>query len=149
MPRLAPPLLALFLTAALAACDPSTPDPPARVTIVDLEDGQGRPVEPDDTVRVAYEGRLQSTNELFDTSDRHGGFVDLVLGAGQVIDGLERGLPGMRVGGVRVLIVPPELAYGRRGAGCTADTACVVPPNATLNFRIVLLGINPDDPQLR
>ncbi|MDX1546180.1 MAG: FKBP-type peptidyl-prolyl cis-trans isomerase [Rhodothermales bacterium] len=149
MPRLAVTLIPLLLAGLFfAACDGGGDEPDARVSIVDLELGQGPEAAENDTLRVAYEGRLQGTSEIFDSSDRHGGFIDFVLGVGQVIDGWERGLPGMRVGGTRVLTIPPELAYGRRGAGCSTDTTCIVPPNSTLIFQVRLLALNPADPQV-
>jgi FKBP-type peptidyl-prolyl cis-trans isomerase len=91
-----------------------------------------------DTVEVHYTGWLYENGtrgEKFDSSlDRDEPFK-FKIGAGQVIKGWDEGVQGMRIGGKRELIIPPELGYGSRGAGRA------IPPNATLNFEVTLLKI--------
>ena len=89
-------------------------------------------------------GRMASSNwttgprgSKFDSSlDRKEPFTFL-LGAGRVIRGWDEGVAGMRVGGKRVLMIPPEYGYGRRGAGG------VIPPNGSLVFEVELIGVRP------
>lgn len=103
--------------------------------------GQGREAEPGFNVTVHYTGWLYDPSksdgkgEKFDSSlDRHQPFV-FFLGGGQVIRGWDEGFAGMKVGGKRTLIIPPDYGYGSRGAGG------VIPPNATLIFDVELLDI--------
>jgi FKBP-type peptidyl-prolyl cis-trans isomerase FkpA len=101
--------------------------------------GRGTEASAGHQVQVHYTGWLQnpdgSAGRKFDSSlDRGDPFV-FSLGGGQVIRGWDEGVAGMRVGGKRELIVPPDLGYGARGAGN------VIPPNATLIFDVELLGV--------
>jgi FKBP-type peptidyl-prolyl cis-trans isomerase len=90
-------------------------------------------------VTVNYEGRL-GDGRVFDSSRRSGRPFEFVVGANRVIEGWEEGIRGMREGGTRRLVVPPDLAYGQRGF------AGVVPPDATLTFEIELLEVRlPED----
>ena len=87
-------------------------------------------------VTVHYTGWLWKNGAKgakFDSSKDGGDPFDFTLGAGEVIAGWDEGVQGMRVGGKRVLVIPPQLGYGARGAG--GD----IPPNATLMFEVELL----------
>lgn len=106
---------------------------PSGLQITDLEIGDGPEATAGQTVVVNYRGTLESGQE-FDSSYNRGPF-SFPLGAGRVIKGWDEGVAGMKIGGKRKLVVPPELAYGRRGAGG------VIPPNATLTFEVELLDI--------
>jgi peptidylprolyl isomerase len=98
----------------------------------DFEVGTGEKAEPGTIVNVHYTGWL-TNGQLFDSSLLRGEAFTFVLGAGQVIAGWDEGVSTMRVGGKRQLVLPPNLAYGSRGAGG------VIPPNATLIFEVELL----------
>lgn len=89
-------------------------------------------------VSVHYTGWLWEAGQRgakFDSSKDRGEPFSFSLGAGQVIRGWDEGVQGMQVGGTRLLIIPPQLGYGARGAGG------VIPPNATLLFEVELLGV--------
>jgi FKBP-type peptidyl-prolyl cis-trans isomerase FkpA len=105
----------------------------------DVTVGSGDEAKAGSNVTVHYTGWLQnsdgSAGRKFDSSkDRNDPFV-FPLGAGHVIKGWDEGVEGMKVGGVRKLIIPSALGYGARGAGG------VIPPNATLIFEVELLGV--------
>ena len=100
--------------------------------------GTGAAAKPGDQVSVHYTGWLFYGGERgkkFDSSKDRGDPFKFSLGAGQVIKGWDEGVQGMKVGGTRVLTIPPNLGYGSRGAGG------VIPPNATLIFEVELLAI--------
>lgn len=100
----------------------------------DVTPGTGATAEAGDMVAVHYTGWLPDGTE-FDSS-RGGPPFEFGLGQGEVIPGWDEGVQGMQVGGVRRLVIPPDLAYGARGAGG------VIPPNATLVFEVELLGVS-------
>ena len=92
-------------------------EPPAELQITDIWEGDGGEAAPGDTVKVHYVGVSYSTGEEFDASWNRGDPLQFQLGAGRVIAGWDQGVQGMKVGGRRQLIIPPDLAYGDRGAG--------------------------------
>jgi peptidylprolyl isomerase len=103
-------------------------EPPTDLEITDIWEGNGAVAKAGDTVRVHYVGVAYSTGEEFDASWNRGDPLEFRLGLGQVIAGWDQGVQGMRVGGRRQLVIPPDLAYGDRGAGRT------IAPGETLIF---------------
>lgn len=114
---------------------PSGPAP-KKLVVKDLIKGTGPVAKKGDTLHVNYVGKLYSNGKVFDASwkDTPGKTFSFQLGAGQVIPGWDQGVVGMRVGGRRELIIPPNLAYGSKGQGS-------IPGNATLVFVIDLVAI--------
>lgn len=106
----------------------------SQLIIDDVRIGTGEKVAEGDEVSVHYVGRLENGQE-FDSSYNRDTPFSFTVGAGEVIAGWEEGIRGMQVGGQRVLVVPPHMAYGERGSG-------PIPPNATLLFMVELLTIN-------
>ncbi len=102
---------------------------------VDIKVGDGNFPKFGDTVVVHYTGWLEDGTK-FDSSVDRGEPFEFLIGTGSVIAGWDEGVSTMRVGGVRKLIIPPELGYGASGSGD------VIPPNATLIFEVELLEIH-------
>jgi FKBP-type peptidyl-prolyl cis-trans isomerase len=106
----------------------------SELIIEDLTVGNGATASAGQYVSVHYTGWLTNGQKFDSSVDRNDPF-EFRLGAGQVISGWDQGVAGMQVGGKRKLTIPPNLAYGSRGAGG------VIPPNATLVFEVELLAI--------
>ena len=103
-------------------------EPPTDLQITEVWEGNGAEAKVGDMVQVHYVGVAFSTGEQFDASWDRGDPLQFQLGVGQVIAGWDRGVQGMKVGGRRQLIIPPDLAYGDRGAGRS------IAPGETLIF---------------
>jgi len=111
---------------------PAGETPPAELVIEDIEVGTGDEAKPGHTVEVHYAGNAWSTRQQFDASWDRGQPISFPIGVGQVIPGWDQGVPGMRVGGRRELVIPPALGYGAAGSPPT------IAPNETLVFVIDL-----------
>ena len=111
----------------------------SRAEYLEVEDvtvGVGQAAQSGDAISVHYTGWLAS-GKKFDSSRDRGTPFSFRLGSGQVIQGWDRGLIGMQVGGVRRLTIPPEQGYGNREVG-----GGLIPPNSTLIFEVELLNID-------
>jgi FKBP-type peptidyl-prolyl cis-trans isomerase len=145
-------MAALLAGAMLPACggassnvDTSKPMPDSGITSLQVADptpGSGPEARPGMTVSVHYTGWLYDAaapdkkGRKFDSSRDHNQPFEFPLGAGHVVEGWDRGVAGMKVGGSRVLTIPPSMAYGAGGA---PDAG--IPPNATLIFEVELLNV--------
>lgn len=111
-----------------------SPTPAKGLQITDTVKGTGAEAKVGSTITVKYTGKL-ADGTVFDSTDKQGGNpATFTLAQGQLIDGWVQGIPGMKVGGKRTLVIPPDLAYGAQGNGS-------VPPNATLTFDIELIDV--------
>jgi peptidylprolyl isomerase len=110
-------------------------DPPAELVVRDIVAGKGPEAQAGDTLTMQYVGLSWSTGRQFDASWDRGEPFPFQLGAGMVIQGWDQGMVGMRKGGRRLLVIPPELGYGAQGAGDA------IGPNETLVFAVDLLEI--------
>lgn len=117
---------------------PEIPKPsgkePTKLVKTDIVKGKGATAKAGDNVVVHYVGVLFSDGEQFDASWDSGRPFPFVLGQGDVIPGWDQGVEGMKVGGRRLLTIPPDLAYGEAGQGS-------IGPNATLVFAVDLLNV--------
>jgi len=111
--------------------EPYDGDEPTELVVIDIEEGTGAEAQPGATVDVHYLGVDFASGEEFDSSWSRGQSVDFPLA--QLIPGWQQGIPGMKVGGRRQLVVPPALAYGPAGGGHRLS-------GRTLIFVIDLLG---------
>jgi peptidylprolyl isomerase len=111
-------------------------DPPVDLVIEDVTVGDGKEATKGANVEVHYVGVAWSTQREFDASWNRGDTFEFRLGAGQVISGWDQGVAGMKVGGRRVLTIPPQMGYGNQGAGG------VIKGGETLIFVVDLLNVN-------
>lgn len=132
----------LFSACSQAELPAAKPSNVTELMQIDVKAGTGAAASAGQTVLVHYTGWLydeaapEHKGSKFDSSrDRNRPF-EFPLGGGRVIRGWDVGVQGMKVGGQRTLVIPPEFGYGARGAGG------VIPPNATLVFDVELLAVN-------
>ena len=109
-------------------------EPPAELVVEDVKRGKGPTAKAGDTLTMQYVGISWSSGEQFDASWDAGQPFPFELGAGMVIPGWDQGMVGMRKGGRRLLVIPPEMAYGPSGSG-------PIGPNETLVFAVDLVEI--------
>lgn len=132
--RCVPALIATGALLALGAAQAAAPVTTASGLVYEsLKDGTGAAPKASDTVRVHYRGTFPDSGKEFDSSIARGQPIEFPLTG--VIPCWTEGVQKMKVGGKAKLTCPPAIAYGARGAGG------VIPPNATLNFEVELLGI--------
>lgn len=129
-------LLIIFVLNPLSgkAAEEAMVTTPSGLQYVDLAIGSGREAHAGETAIVHYTGTLTDGKKFDSSKDRNSPF-SFRLGAGRVIKGWDEGVEGMKIGGIRKLVIPPQLGYGSRGAGAA------VPPNATLIFEVELLDL--------
>ena len=139
-------ILALVVGGAVAACGeddepasdtaatPPKGDPPSELVIRDIVKGKGPKAKAGDTLTMQYEGTAWSNGQQFDASWDAGRPLPFQLGAGMVIPGWDEGMVGMQKGGRRLLVIPPDMAYGPTGSG-------PIGPNETLIFVVDLVNI--------
>jgi peptidylprolyl isomerase len=114
---------------------PSDQPPSYQLEIEDIVEGDGEEAQAGQTVEVHYVGVSWNTGREFDASWNRNSTFKFKLGRGQVIQGWDQGVAGMKVGGRRRITIPPMLAYGKRGAGG------VIGPDETLVFVVDLIGV--------
>jgi peptidylprolyl isomerase len=130
----------VFVVDLLRVIDTPVPDVPditeagATMEIIDVTVGDGELVESGDTITVNYQGNLLD-GTIFDSSWSRGQPFTTVIGVGQVIQGWDQGMVGMREGGRRILVIPSDLAYGNEGSGA------IIAPNSPLVFVVDLLQV--------
>ncbi|MEA2297980.1 MAG: hypothetical protein QOF77_916 [Solirubrobacteraceae bacterium] len=115
---------------------PSDQRPPGQLELDDVTVGEGDEAVSGRTVEVHYVGVSWSSGQQFDASWDRGSTFKFGLGQGQVISGWDQGVAGMKVGGRRRITIPPDLGYGKRGAGG------VIGPDETLVFVVDLVGVH-------
>lgn len=107
---------------------------PSGLKYLDTKEGNGAQAKKGDLVQVHYTGTLEN-GKKFDSSHDRREPIEFLLGHGQVIRGWDEGIDGMKVGGKRKLVIPPELGYGAMAMGD------VIPANSTLFFDVELVGV--------
>ncbi len=134
MKRSSSVLVSVFVLSLACWAYTNAQPPASKLKITDDKVGTGAAAKKGDTVEVHYTGKLKEGTKFDSSRDRKEPF-EFKLGAGQVIKGWDEGVVGMKVGGIRKLVIPADMAYGAAGR------PPVIPPNAELTFDIELLKI--------
>jgi FKBP-type peptidyl-prolyl cis-trans isomerase len=121
-------------SADTADCSQETVEMDSGLKYEEIECGDGEEAASGDTLTVHYVGTLADGTK-FDSSRDRGQPFTVQIGTGQVIQGWDQGIPGMKVGGIRKLIIPPDLGYGAAGS------PPAIPPNSTLIFEVELIKV--------
>lgn len=129
---------ALLFIVLLAGCSSSSEDRGELVT-TDLTEGDGAVIQPGQTLVVSYVGRFDD-GTIFDSTAEKGENFMFTFGVGQVLEGWDEGLQGMKVGGERRLSIPSHMAFGRQGQ-CFSDGSCAVPPNTDVIYDVTIVEI--------
>ncbi|CAM0908909.1 unnamed protein product [Alopecurus aequalis] len=145
--RVLPALAAETDVASAAAGECALATTPSGLAFCDRVVGTGAEAVKGQLIKAHYRGMLED-GTVFDSSYGRGRPLTIMVGVGEVIKGWDlciaggEGIPPMRIGGKRSLKLPPELAYGEKGAGCRGwePTSCVIPPNSTLLFDVEYVG---------
>ncbi|MGE9807583.1 MULTISPECIES: FKBP-type peptidyl-prolyl cis-trans isomerase [unclassified Janibacter] len=111
-------------------------DAPSELVVEDITVGDGAEATPGKQIEAHYVGVAHSTGEEFDASWNRGAPLAFTVGVGQVIQGWDQGLLGMKEGGRRKIVIPPHLGYGDRGAGAA------IKPGETLIFVVDLVSVS-------
>ncbi len=122
-------------TSVKPAIEASSDPAPTELVTNDIVEGEGPAAKDGDKVTVQYVGALYDSGKEFDASWDRGEPFELTLGGGTVIQGWDQGLVGMKAGGRRELIIPPDLGYGAQGSPPT------IPADATLVFIVDMISI--------
>jgi len=121
-------------TMPTALTTPENTTLPTGLKITDIKIGTGAEAVANSNVKIEYTGKLDD-GKVFDATSRHNNEpLPFTVGGGQVIPGMDQGVLGMKVGGVRDITIPPDLGYGEDDMG-------VIPPNSTLHFKIKLVAV--------
>lgn len=127
---------ALADTSTKPVIEASDDPAPTKLEIEDIKEGTGPAAKDGDNLSMQYVGAIYDTGDEFDASWDRGEPFSFELGSGNVIKGWDEGVKGMKVGGRRKLVIPPDLGYGEAGQPPS------IPPSSTLVFIVDLVGIN-------
>lgn len=127
----------LLIASLLVGCDSN--EERGELVVTDVSEGDGAVIQPGQTLIVSYTGRF-ADGTIFDSTAEKGENFTFTFGVGQVLEGWDEGLAGMRVGGERRLDIPSHMAFGGQGQ-CFSDGTCAVPPNTDVSYDVTIVEI--------